>query len=163
MFERDGQPLSLRITWRDPNPRREQSAQLIQSQLAEVGIAIELAPQPDFVFLDEGNFDIALFGWTGGTVLGSTESIYVPGGGQNFGNYANPEVQALYDQANVELDPEARADLMNEVDSVIWADLATLPLYQVPEFLAWREGVQNVEYNGYQGFTWNMPTWTAPQ
>ncbi len=163
IYEQDGQPLSLRVTWRDPNPRRQQTAQLIQSQLREAGIDIVLAPQPDFVFLDEGNFDIALFGWTGGTTLAGNESIYVPGGGQNFGKYDNPEVQTLFSQANVELDADTRADLMNEIDSVIWADVATLPLFQVPEFLAWRDGVDNVEYNGYQGFTWNMPTWTAPQ
>ena len=45
--------LSLRITWRDPNERRQSTAQLIQAQTKEAGIEINFAPQPDFVFLDE--------------------------------------------------------------------------------------------------------------
>ena len=66
--------LSMRITWRDPNERRQSTAQLIQAQLAEAGIEIVFAPQPDFEFLDAGNFDLALFGWTGGSVLSSHDS-----------------------------------------------------------------------------------------
>jgi peptide/nickel transport system substrate-binding protein len=160
IFTKGGKQLKVRITWRDPNPRREQTAQLVQQQLKQVGILIELAPQPNFNFLDEGNFDIALFGWTGGTELSANTSIYVPDGGQNFGDYKNPKVQELFDEANIDLDAKSRAKTMNEIDEILWEDMATLPLFQVPEFLAWRDVVIGPVYNGYQGPTWNMNRWS---
>lgn len=163
IYAKGGNKLTIRITWRDPNERRQQTAELLQAQLKEAGIDAQLAPQPDFTFLDEGNFDIALFGWTGGTVLSSTTSIYVPDGGQNFANHNDPKIQELYDRANVELDSDDRADIMNEIDEVLWDGMPTIPLFQVPELLAWRDTVDGPEYNGYIGPTWNANIWSLTQ
>jgi peptide/nickel transport system substrate-binding protein len=152
--------LTMRITWRDPNERRQSTAQLVQAQAKEAGMEITFAPQPDFEFLDAGNFDIALFGWTGGSVLASTESIYVSDGGQNYTGNVNPEIDNLYSQANVELDADARTELMNQIDQLIWADMMTIPMFQVPELLANDQEIGNVIYNGYgNAFTWNMAQW----
>jgi peptide/nickel transport system substrate-binding protein len=152
--------LALRITWRDPNERRQSTAQLIQAQAKEAGIEITFAPQPDFVFLDEGNFDIALFGWTGGCCLSSNTSIYITGGGQNYTGNSNADVDSGFEEANVELDRDTRTDQMNQIDQALWEDVATIPLFQVPELLANDQDVGNVIYNGYgNGFTWNMPQW----
>jgi peptide/nickel transport system substrate-binding protein len=155
-----GDKLSLKLVWRDPNPRRQQTAQLVQSQLKEAGFDIVLSPQPDFTFLEAGAFDIALFGWTGGTVLSSNTSIYVAGGGQNYSKNEDPVIKELFDKANVELDDAKRAGLMNDVDKQLWKDLPTIPLFQVPEFLASRETVVGPTYNGYQGPAWNLPKWS---
>jgi peptide/nickel transport system substrate-binding protein len=152
--------LSVRITWRDPNERRQSTAQLIQAQLKEAGMEVTFAPQPDFEFLDQRNFDMALFGWTGGTTLAGTDSIYRSDGGQNYTGNNNPEIDSLYDQANVELDADTRTDLMNQADEQIWADMATIPLFQVPELLANDQEIGNVIYNGYGNqFTWNSNQW----
>ncbi len=152
--------LSLRIVWRDPNERRQSTAQLIQAQLKEAGIEITFAPQPDFTFLDEGNFDLALFGWTGGSTQAATESIYVSDGGQNYSKNNDPEIDSLYEQANVELDQDTRADLMNQADVLMWQDVHSVPLFQVPELLANDQEIGNVIYNGYfLSFSWNMGQW----
>jgi peptide/nickel transport system substrate-binding protein len=154
--------IQLRLVWRDPNPRRQQTAEVIQDQLAEVGIDIQLSPSPDFAFLDEGNFDIALFGWVGGTNLGANSSIYSTGEGQNFGRYSNPEVDELFADAAIELDPEARADLYNQADAILWEDLPQIPLFQNPDVLTWHSGrVDGPAYNGFSGPTWNAAGWTA--
>jgi peptide/nickel transport system substrate-binding protein len=155
--------LSLRVAWRDPNERRQSTAQLVQAQLKEAGIEVVLAPQPDFDFLPAGNFDLALFGWSGGEVgaaLSGNDSIYRSDGGQNFSRNRNPEIDALLDEANVELDPATRADLMNEIDVLLWKDVHSIPLFQVPELLANDQDVGNVIYNGYSNqFTWNANQW----
>ena len=160
IYAKGGQKLSLKLVWRDPNPRRQQTAQLIQSQLKAAGFDIQLAPQPDFKFLNAHAFDIALFGWTGGTVLSSDTSIYKTKGGQNYTSNSDATVDDLFDKANVELDETKRADLMNQIDEQLWKDVATYPLFQVPEFLAWRDTVQGPEYNGYQGPGWTYPSWS---
>jgi peptide/nickel transport system substrate-binding protein len=154
--------IQLRLVWRDPNPRRQQTAEVIQDQLAEIGIDIQLAPSPDFAFLDEGNFDIALFGWVGGISLGDNVSIYTTGEGQNFGRYSSTAVDDLLAETSVELDPDARADLFNEVDSLLWEDLPTIPLFQNPDVLTWRTSVvDGPAYNGFSGPTWNASAWTV--
>jgi peptide/nickel transport system substrate-binding protein len=93
-------------------------------------------------------------------VLSSTTSIYVPDGGQNFANHNDPKIKQLYDRANVELDSDERADIMNEIDEVLWDGMPTIPLFQVPELLAWRSTVDGPEYNGYIGPTWNANVWS---
>jgi peptide/nickel transport system substrate-binding protein len=160
IYAKGGQKLTLRIVWREPNDRRQQTATLLQSQLKEAGIDAQLSPRPDFTFLDKGDFDIALFGWTGGTVLSSTTSIYEPDGGQNHAGHNNPRIGELYEQANTELDADKRADLMNQIDEILWEDLPTLPLYQVPEVLAFRDTIDGPEYNGFGGPGWNMHLWS---
>jgi peptide/nickel transport system substrate-binding protein len=160
IYAKGGNKLTLRIVWRDPNPRRQQTAQLLQSQLKEAGIDAQLSPQPDFLWLEPGNFDIALFGWTGGTVLSSTTSIYETEGGQNHASHSNPKIDQLFDQANEELDADKRADLMNQIDEILWEDLPTLPMFQVPEVLAYRDTIDGPEYNGFIGPTWNANTWS---
>jgi peptide/nickel transport system substrate-binding protein len=161
IYEKDGARLSLRIAWRDPNPRRQSTAELMQSQLAEAGIDAVLTPAPDFGFLDSGDFDIALYGYTGGTVLSATESIYVPGGSQNNTSLGQPELSDLYAQANVEIDGDVRADLMNEIDVLVWEEMATIPLFQVPDLIFSRDTFSGVEYNGYLGPLWNGAAWTV--
>jgi peptide/nickel transport system substrate-binding protein len=159
-YEKDGQPLSVRITWRDPNPRRQSTVELIQSQLAEVGIEIVLAPQPDFSFLDSGDFDLTIFGWTGGTVLSSTQSIYEAGGGQNFTGILGVD-PSLYAAANIELDPDARTEQMNAIDAEVWNQMMSLPMFQVPEIIFSTDEFTGVQYNGYIGPIWNANTWAA--
>jgi peptide/nickel transport system substrate-binding protein len=151
--------LSLRFVWRQPNPRREQSFALAQASLAEAGIELVPAPRDDFTFLDAGEYDVTIFGWTNILVPSGFTDQFKTDGAVNYGSYSNPDVDALFVQADGELDPEIRAELLNEIDVILWEDLPVLPLFQVPEFLAWDTSVQNVEMNGYDGFFYNAHTW----
>lgn len=151
--------LSLRFSWRQPNPRREQEFALIQAQLAEVGIEVTPAPVDDFTILDTGDFEMVVFGWTSITVPSGHTDIFRTGGGGNSGDYSNADVDALFEQADGELDPEARDDLLNEIDQILWDELPVIPLFQVPEFLAWNSDVENVEMNGYDSFFYNSYRW----
>lgn len=160
IFAKGANKLTLRIVWRDPNPRRQDTAELLQSQLKEAGIDAQLAPQPDSTFIEAGTFDIALFGWTGGTVLSSQTSLYETDGGQNHVGYANATVDKIFAEANQELDAAKRADQMNEIDELLWADMPTLPLYQVPEVLAFRDTIDGPAYNGFIGPGWNSNVWS---
>ncbi|MGH9186932.1 MAG: ABC transporter family substrate-binding protein [Acidimicrobiales bacterium] len=152
-------PLAVRFVWRDPNPRREQTAQLVQAQLADAGIQINLSPAPDFGFLDSGDYDIAMFGWTNITVPSGKTDIYSTGGGSNYGSYSNPDADDLFAEADVDLDPDSRSDTLNRIDEILWQDVPVIPLFQVPEFTANRDTVENVQFNGYEGNSWNMNTW----
>lgn len=161
VYAKDGERLSLRLGYRDPNPRRESTVELTKEQCAEAGFELVADPAEDMLStrLPASDYDVILFAWVASAALSPNTSIYVPGGGQNFNNYSNPEVQTLFDQANASFDPAARADLMNQIDALIWADMATLPLFQFQEMVAYSDTVTGVVFNGPVGITWNANEW----
>jgi peptide/nickel transport system substrate-binding protein len=151
--------LALRIEYVEPNERRQQTAELIQGFLSDIGIDATLDPRPDYGWLPEGDFDLALYGWSGGTAVSASESIYTEEGAQNLGQVAVDGIQAMFDENNQQLDPARRMSQLNEIDAKLWVGMQNLPLFVVPEVLATRSTTGGTEYNGYQGPTWNMPIW----
>ena len=175
IYEKDGAKLSLRISTTGGNALREATEQVIQSQLAEVGIDIvidntEGAAVFDRFFPDSNaradqNFDIALFAWVGTPFPSSSKSLYVldedGGVGQNSMGYDNPDIEPLFDEAAVSTDQDLVADNLNQVDEILWEDLPTIPLYQKPTYLPFRSTIQGVEDNpGTSGPLWNASDWT---
>ena len=156
-----GERLSLRLGRRDPNPRRQSTNELFAEQCKEAGIELTDDPAENFNAerLPASDYDIALFAWVATPLLSSNTAIYVPDGGQNWNSYKNPKIQELFDQANKEFDAATRADLMNQIDQVLWDDMATLPLFQFQEMVAFSDTVQNVIFNGPLGVTWNGFDW----
>lgn len=159
----DGERLSLRLGRRDPNPRRQSTNELFAEQCAEAGVELTDDPAENFNAerLPASDYDIALFAWVATPFLSSNTSLYVPGGAQNWNAYSNPKLQELFDQANADLDPASRAATMNEIDQIIWDDMATLPLFQFQEMVAFSDTVQNVVFNGPLGVTWNANEWAV--
>ncbi|MDP2291480.1 MAG: ABC transporter family substrate-binding protein [Actinomycetota bacterium] len=161
VYAKDGERLSLRLGRRDPNPRRQSTNELAAEQCAEAGFELTDDPSEDMlsVRLPASDYDVILFAWVATAAQSSNTSLYVPGGGQNWNNYNNPEIQTLFDQANAEFDQTVRADLMNQIDAILWEDMATLPLFQFQEMVAYSDTVSNVIFNGPLGVTWNANEW----
>ncbi|HNJ97352.1 MAG TPA: ABC transporter family substrate-binding protein [Ilumatobacteraceae bacterium] len=159
----DGNRLSIRLGRRDPNPRRQSTNELFAEQCKAAGIELTDDPAENFNAerLPAGDYDIALFAWVATPFLSSNTSIYVPGGPQNWNNYNNPELQTLFDQANAEFDDAARAELMDQIDQILWDDMATLPLFQFQEMVAYSDTVSGVVFNGPLGVTWNANEWAV--
>lgn len=161
----DGERLSVRLGRRDPNPRRQSTNELAAEQCAEAGIELTDDPSEDFnaVRLSASDYDVALFAWVSTPLLSSNKSIYVEDGAQNWNSYKNPALTALFDEANAEFDAAARADLMNQIDQILWDDMATLPLFQFQEMVAYSDAVSNVVFNGPLGVTWNANEWAITE
>ena len=157
----DGNRLSLRLGRRDPNPRRQSTNELFIEQCKAAGVELtDDAAENDRLYNgSDAETDIALFAWVATPFLSSNTSLYVPGGPQNWNSYSNPEVQTLFDQANSEFDAAVRADLMDQIDQLLWDDMATLPLFQFQEMVAYSDTVSSVVFNGPLGVTWNANEW----
>ena len=70
-------------------------------------------------------FDYSFAGVTGLWSLFHSSNI----GLSNTHFYANPEVDAILDEANITVDFEARQELWHEAQRLIMADRAAIPLY----------------------------------
>ena len=164
VYARDGRRLRLRYATLTEDPRRVAEGELLQAQLARAGIDLQVRRAPNsqfFGWVDDGNFDIADFAWRGNPfVLSGNQDVYRAGGIVNYGGFADPMVDELFRRAVGELDPARAAALGNEIDQRLWGQLPSIPLYQLPGILAWREDLVNVEHNPTnEGSFWNAGTW----
>jgi peptide/nickel transport system substrate-binding protein len=166
-------PLDIRIDTTANNPLRQTTIEVMIPQLREAGINATFNANPDIfagidkpTSLEAGGFQAALFAWVGSPLRGATQAIYGSPQGdniqQNYSRQGTPEIDALFQQFVTEPDPEAQAELGNQVDAALWEQVATVPLYQKPTFIAFQSSIEGVEDNSSQaGPLWNSETWTA--
>ncbi|MGH9182117.1 MAG: ABC transporter family substrate-binding protein, partial [Acidimicrobiales bacterium] len=164
IYEKGGKRLSLRLSTTAGNALREQQCLLIQAEVKGAGIELRIDNSTAMVLqrdrLPQGDFDIANFGWTSSPFPSGFSDIFGTGKAANFGRYSNPGVDALFDQAGVALDDGVKSALYNEIDRKLWDDMATIPLYQKPTFVAYRSTFANVGDNATaHGIFWNAETW----
>ena len=159
---RNGRKLLLRYTTTQGVRLREQAGELLQDQLARIGIDLEVLPVKGlFDRLPDGGFDIAGFAWVGGpAAVSGSRDVYVTGGGVNWGGFSDPEIDVLFERAIAELDPDRSTALANQIDRRLWERLPSIPLYQRATILAWRDTLRNVTENPTtEGPLWNAESW----
>jgi peptide/nickel transport system substrate-binding protein len=165
IYAKDGQKLSLRISTTAGNQLRETQEELIQAQMKQIGVDIRLANADSRKlfgdWLPNGNFDIANFGWVGNPfAVSSSQDLYRTGGGGNYGAYSSKKVDELFSRGVREVDEAKSAELSNQIDQQLTADMATIPLYAKPTYLAVRDSFANVGDNATQeGPFWNSSLW----
>jgi peptide/nickel transport system substrate-binding protein len=164
VYAKGGRPLRLRWLTFSGDERRKAEGVLLQAQLAKAGIRLEPAVRSRttfFTWLYDGSFEVADFAWIGNPfALSDSQENYRTAGSNNPGRFSDPEVDDLFQRASGELDPARAADIGNDIDRRLWAQLPSIPLYQVPGFLAWRQDLRNVEPNTTTaGPFWNAGTW----
>ncbi len=133
-------------------PETSTAAQIIEANLAEIGITMNIRT-PDFAtWLDEqntGNFDMLMMSWIGN--IDPDDFYYAQhhsGGGSNAQGYSNPEVDALLDQGRTETDEATRKDLYAQAATMIADDASYIYLYNPAVIQAWGPAVQGYEARG---------------
>jgi peptide/nickel transport system substrate-binding protein len=136
-----GERLSLELTTTAGNRVRELVAQVIQSQLKQVGIEIRIKAEPPRVFSEALNrrqfTGLAMYAWVQSpegvprTLLHSKEipSAENAWSGQNYPGYRNPAMDAALDAAERELDFAKRRGLFADIQRIHADDLPVLPLF----------------------------------
>ncbi|CAN5736769.1 ABC transporter substrate-binding protein [soil metagenome] len=158
-------PITIRLGWFDngQNQRRANQVALVTESCNQVGFDVVDAGSEIFFDseLDAGEtWDVAMFAWAGSPVKSGAVGIYDTGGGNNNGQYSNPEVDDLVAQLAASLDNDEILDLANQIDTILWQDLATIPVFSFPAVSAWNDNVENVVFNPSQnGIMWNADTW----
>lgn len=122
--------LSLRIdTYTDPT--LDTIAQILQAELAEIGVNLEIRSQPYAAYAEavlEDSLELYASGW-GTVTLDADYALYgflhpsERGGGSNNSNYVNDHVTALLEEGRNNPDPEVRAAAYHEVQEIILQDL----------------------------------------
>jgi peptide/nickel transport system substrate-binding protein len=159
------------LTIRDAIPAGTKSAldeaQLVQQQLAPLGVDLQIVQDDPNTFFDEhitpGDFDVANFAQMGDSAppVNNAQSWFTSGASEqgNAGRIGDQKINDLLAQASAELDQAKRYALLNEVDKQVWALGHSLPLYQRPSIVATRNGLANMGNTGLASFHFQDMGW----
>ncbi len=146
LAEAGAEDLSFELMVTSEYPETVSVAQVMASQLDEVGVDVKIRTLDFATWLDEqgkGNFDVFMLGWLGN--IDPDEYYYAQhhsGGSFNFHGYDNPEVDQLLDDARVETDNDARKALYDQIAEVIVDDASYVYLYNPDVVQGWSPDVQ---------------------
>jgi peptide/nickel transport system substrate-binding protein len=136
-----GERLSIELGTTAGNRVRELVAQVIQSQLRQVGIEARIKADPPRLFFEVMNRrnygGLGMYAWVqrpGGVPRSTLHSKEIPTAengwsGQNYPGYANPQMDKALDDAERELDVDKRRAFFAEIQKLAADDLPSLPLF----------------------------------
>ena len=118
----------------------EKIAEAIVSMLARINIKVNLKTMPKAQYWDEFDAqvaDIQMIGWHSDTEDSANYTEFLcmcpnkeTGYGQyNSGNYCNPQVDELVLDSQSQTDPAKRADILRQVERILYNDAAYVPLH----------------------------------
>jgi peptide/nickel transport system substrate-binding protein len=164
-----GKPLTFSISTTAGVPVRSNIEQLFKSQMQAIGVKINIqnytADKLFGTIGPKGEFDMIEFAWVSSPFASGNQSIYCSYTnktvcGSNWDHYADPKVDALFNKALGTLDSEQAAGYYNQIDGLLWKDMATLPLFQQPQLFGWSTKFANIVPNTSNvGIPWNANQW----
>lgn len=156
-------PVNVRFMTDSSNTRRQQELQLITESAQQAGFAIENVSRTDWgrSLSDTSLYDVALFGWQStSTAVGESDANYRTGGLNNYYGYSNLEVDALFDELQVTVDPTRQVEILSEVEQKLVEDGFGLTLFQHPQLTAVSDRLQNVSSSTIAPtYFWNFWEW----
>lgn len=138
VIDKEGHPFRFSLMINTGNPRREQTAVIVQANLLALGIQVDVE-RLDFGAMSERqrnkDFDAAVGGLAAG-LFPDPAPVWHSGPEHelNFVSYANPAADALMDRGIVQTDPDVARQTWKELQQVIYDD-------QPVTFLFWRDEV----------------------
>jgi peptide/nickel transport system substrate-binding protein len=164
-----GQRASFRFGYRAGIALRQRTFEIFQAQLKDIGIEItpDATPQFNSTNVPAGDYDLAIYAWVGTPdIVSGTSNIYECRndtsnlGQQNTTGWCNAAATKALEQASNTFDLKVQASLVNKAIAQMANDLNTIPLYQRPTALVYRNQVHGLKENPTnEGPVWNVGTW----
>ncbi|WP_082046372.1 ABC transporter family substrate-binding protein [Arthrobacter sp. L77] len=157
------EPVKVSLMYASTSQLRADMVALVKDSCDKAGF--EIIPQPEAEWSAKlsqpGAWDAVLFGWAGSGLVASGESIYVSGGEQNFGGYADEEVDRLWSEIVTNTDEEQVVPLKTELEERLAETQYNVVLYANADIIGSSSKLEGVEMNPTQtGITWNAYSWT---
>ena len=156
---------TVRILYSSENPNRVNAFRLIQASATEAGFDVVDEGDPEWGSrLGSDDYDAAIFGWiSAGVGYAGLPQIFATGGGGNYNNYSNSEIDDLVAESQTLIDdPERMKEIQIAIDTLTAEDFYGLPFFQSPGLVATDGTVDGIVYNPTQtGVVWNILDWTV--
>lgn len=172
--EKDGKQLILGISTTAGRQLRVLTEEVIQQQLAEVGIKVQIqnhqstvlfAPYESNGVLKRGRYQIGMYAWITSPDP-NRHNLYhssrcPPPSGQNHPRYRSARMDELLEAGLVEMDPAKRKAIYDEVQLLLATDIPMTPLVWRASIDAFDSRLQGYKPNPTQvGDTWNTWEWS---
>jgi len=169
----DGTRFTLRLSYEAAGEGGafQSAAEVMREQLREIGVALDLQPSDSATWQERAfiqwDFDLAMgsFGTGPDPAIGVarlyiTENI-VRQNARNLSGYSNPEVDALFAQGAVELDPEARRQIYQEAQAILVDELPAIWLWEKFYPIAIRTGLVGMPSGAMHSEPWSNVGWAV--
>ncbi len=157
------EPVKVSLMFASTSQLRADMVALVKDSCDKAGF--EIIPQPEAEWSAKlsqpGAWDAVLFGWSGSGLVAAAESIYVSNGEQNFGGYADEDVDRLWSEIVTSTDESKVVPLKTELEQRLAETQYNVVLYANADIIGYSSKLQGVEINPTQtGITWNAYSWT---
>lgn len=169
ILDKDGRPLSFTIVTNQGNELRIKTGEIIQQRFKEVGVEVKLRVIEWAAFLkefiDPGNFDATILGWTGGPEPDQYNIWHSSKTGPrelNFIGYNNPEVDRLLEQGRRTFDQAERKKYYDRFQEILAQEQPYTFLYvgeALPVVAARFRGIEPAP----AGIMYNFIRWYVPE
>jgi peptide/nickel transport system substrate-binding protein len=146
--EKDGQKLSFTVVAPSDWEPMINEFTVAQEQWRQIGVEAVSDLTPFETMLERvGNrdYDAVIYDFPS-RLTPDVSFFYKCGAPSNVNSYCNPEVDAVLDEARVELDQDRRIELYHQFQNLVLADLPMLPLMYVNGYSATSPRVRNPPY-----------------
>lgn len=158
------QPVDVRIGWFDiGNQRRSEQVAMTIASCNQIGFNVVNAGSPTFFEseLGAGDWDVAMFAFSGPLTTVERADMFGSDGTLNFGGYSNTAVDQLLDELVRTPDLDRQISLGNEIDALLWQDLISVPVFNFPGLVAYRSDLAGVVRPATAGeLTANASEWS---
>lgn len=161
-----GQPKGFRMILKaqSNSPLQEKITQLVQAQLAEVGIQVEIQTVEFGALLkvgEQGDFDALSLGWSGRIDPdGNIQPIFETHGAFNYGKYSNPRIDEAIARERAAADQASRKQIFQQIQQTINDDAAYVFTWFQPTLFAATTRVRGFEVRP-DGLMRFKSTWKA--
>lgn len=155
-------PVKVRIGYLSGNQRRTETVAAIQASCREAGFEVEDINSGTFFEkeLANGDYDVALFAWSGSGQIASGQNIYATDKPQNFHKYSNETVDQAWDTLAGSLDESVHTEQIKIIEKELWDTLHGIPLYAHPGLSSHDPNLENFRITSTQaGPSWNAFQW----
>jgi ABC-type transport system substrate-binding protein len=148
---------------------RAEIEQLFQADMKAIGVKVNIQNYAAATLFGtvgpKSEYDMIEFAWVSSPFASGNQPLYCSYTnaavcGENWNHYANKTVDSLFVKALATLNPTAAAAIYNQIDSILWQDMVTLPLFQQPQLYTWSNTYGNISPNASSvGIPWNAQKW----
>lgn len=147
-----GYPDGFKMTMTtDESQQRQDTAEMVQAQLAAVGIEVEIQPLERTTYIGEvcaGTLEAFSLGWSSDTgdpdyALYASFHSSQHGEGGNMSFYTNPEVDRLLEIGRTSTDQEERKQAYLDAQAIVWEEVPCIFLQCPEDLYAYSSDLQN--------------------
>lgn len=172
VLHKDGVRLEFTNSTTSGNQLREQTQEVFQENLANIGIRMHIRNMPPAVMWGEywlmSEFDTALASVDymlradpdSASYFNGRNSPALHGAGQNIFEYQNPMLDSILDMGSVVLDTDKRKEIYKKIQEILRQELPMAPLFQIVSIEGKKTGLSGCRPNiNVRSTCWNLREW----